>query len=270
MDPLTIAAVVSGGVQLITGVAGMLARSGREAEAEKLLAEARKKWGALELPDLADPDARDYYIAKSDTAEVRDSPVFQEIDARLKEISTGGETIEEQAARERGLREVRNRLAGRHEQIRNEFAARGQGGGMAEMLSRVGEEAQAAEMGNQISLDTQAQLQRRGLEALRARGGLAESQFQRDVTRAGARDALRMENARLGRTLTADRNTVAGQRYSARAQKLAGETGMDTAEAARLSELGQREAKTAVGVGEGIGTVATNIGAYYQKKKDKP
>ncbi len=187
---------------------------------------------------------------------MQDHPAFADAMDRYGEmVSRGGETIEDTAARERGLRSIQGRLSGQQAAMREEFAARGQGGGQMELAARLGAQEQAADTGSQLALDTQAQLQRRALEALKARTGLASDQFSRDVTRAQARDVLRNENKRLGRQRTEDLNRINQQQFGNRVTRMQGETGQTVNVANATSQAGAGAAQQIGAAGLGAGQI---------------
>lgn len=141
---------------------------------------------------------------------------------QLAQIGSRGYTVEEGAAMERMRREQAMAERSQRDAVMQQMAMRGMAGGGAEMAGVLSAQQGAANRASQQHLETQAQMQRRAMQALQAQGAMAGQMrgqsFGEDATRRGAAD----DTARANMDRKGDAYRDQYQQQLARAQGGAG------------------------------------------------
>lgn len=132
---------------------------------------------------------------------------------QLGVMAQGGYTAEEAAAMQRMRSETAQQEKSQRDAVMQQMAMRGMSGSGAELAQQLAAQQGGANRGNQMTLETQAQAQRRALQALGmqsdAASGMRGQSFQEDTTRRGAVDDFNRWNAER-------RGSAAQQRYANR------------------------------------------------------
>lgn len=132
---------------------------------------------------------------------------------QLGVMAQGGYTAEEAAAMQRMRAETAQQEKSQRDAVMQQMAMRGMSGSGAELAQQLAAQQGGANRGNQMTLETQAQAQRRALQALGmqsdAASGMRGQSFQEDTTRRGAVDDFNRWNAER-------RGSAAQQRYANR------------------------------------------------------
>lgn len=169
---------------------------------------------------------------------------------QLSQISQGGYTAEEAAAMQRMRMETAQQEQSQRQAVQQQMAMRGMSGSGAELAGQLAAQQGGANRANQMQLETQAQAQRRALQALGMQGdlssGMRGQSFDEEATRRGATDDFTRWN--LDR-----RGGAAQQRYANRfglagAQSQAAGQSAELAGARRSQVQEQREKKKNKGV----------------------
>lgn len=169
---------------------------------------------------------------------------------QLSQIAQGGYTAEEAAAMQRMRMETAQQEQSQRQAVQQQMAMRGMSGSGAELAGQLAAQQGGANRANQMQLETQAQAQRRALQALGMQGdlssGMRGQSFDEEATRRGATDDFTRWN--LDR-----RGGAAQQRYANRfglagAQSQAAGQSAELAGARRSQVQEQREKKKSKGV----------------------
>lgn len=112
--------------------------------------------------------------------------------AQLSQIAQGGYTAEEAAAMQRMRMETAQQEQSQRQAVQQQMAMRGMAGSGAELAGQLAAQQGGANRMNEQQLETQAQAQRRALQALGMQGdlssGMRGQSFDEESTRRGAAD----------------------------------------------------------------------------------
>lgn len=112
--------------------------------------------------------------------------------AQLSQIAQGGYTAEEAAAMQRMRMETAQQEQSQRQAVQQQMAMRGMSGSGAELAGQLAAQQGGANRMNEQQLETQAQAQRRALQALGMQGdlssGMRGQSFDEESTRRGAAD----------------------------------------------------------------------------------
>jgi len=150
--------------------------------------------------------------------------------AQLGEISQGGYTAEEAAAMQRMRAETAQQEQSQRQAVQQQMAMRGMSGSGAELAGQLAAQQGGANRANTMTLEAEAQAQRRALQALGMQSGVASDMrgqsFGEETTRRGAVDDFNRWNSER-------RGSAAQQRYANRF----GQAGAQSDASARTAEL---------------------------------
>lgn len=144
---------------------------------------------------------------------------------QMQQRAKGGFTAEDKAAINQAKLEIANQNQAQQSQIIQSLAQRGMGGAGAELAARLGAQQQGSNLLSQQGMQLGADASRNALEAARMSGTFAgqigQEQFERDLTRAEAEDAVNkfnIENAMGRQQRNIDRSNLA-QEYNIKRQQ---------------------------------------------------
>ena len=184
--------------------------------------------------------------------------------SQLGDIANSGglELSDRNALNQLEQTESRNNAA-RGNSLANQFAARGQLGGGAQLAMDLAGNQNAATNANQQGESIAAQAQQRAMQAVLNKGAAARSMANDDYARkqaaAQAADSIAAHNASMRTDASKYNNTLAGQNLEDQYKKLQGETGVTTAtNNALLGQAGQSAANS-VGAGNALGSIVKNL-----------
>jgi hypothetical protein len=248
-------------IAAVAAVVGQLIAAGQEAEARKEIEKARARFGAIAMPDLERAVAEHL---NSETGRLKSDPQLggmqmSALDA-LRQIGNEGFDAADQAALARiGNANARHEAAGRAA-IAENMAARGIGGGGAELAMKLSGNQAAAARASQQGLELAGMAQRRRLEALERMGGLAGKLRGQDWDErseaAKARDYMNQWNANSRERTRQYNNQMAQQQYGNQMNQAQAMAGQDRV----MHDDGYRDAQntrnfwTSMGQATGYGT----------------
>lgn len=261
MDPITIALLAAGAVQIGGAIISKLMSEGKEREAQAILDKARDEFGRIQ-PELLEKSAQEV-LGPTAFEQVRADPRYKQAQdeslAAIQEIQKGGGlTKADEANLARMRAETARATSGRQAAIRQEMQRRGaQGVSGAELAQRQMAAQNEANTQAQQNLDIAGQAQKRYFDAIRERAGMAGQMRGQDFGEqsqlAQARDAV----ARYNHAFLADQ---ARYNNAVRAQNNA----LNRQHGADLYELARGRAADIRGEGERtgrmIGDTARDIG----------
>jgi len=199
MDPVTAAILIPA----LVGTVSSLVQAGNNADAQKTIDEAVKKYG---------PEARDLIEKElggpSAMAEVYGEKLAPEAAAaqknalaRLQQVTEKGYTAEEQAALNRIQQQSAAQAAQQQAALKSQMARRGVAGTGQELAMNLANLGQQSAQQYQAGLDVAANAQRRAFQAMQAQGQLGGQMrgqsFEEGRTRAAADEARRINRARM-------------------------------------------------------------------------
>lgn len=250
--PLAAAAVGALGALI-----GGLFQSGEEAAARAEIEKARKKFGDIVLPELERAVAEQ--LGPSEAGKVFADPALKDAQmhalSKMQEMEQGGGfTLEDKAA----LNQIQNQLARKESAgrgaITENMAARGVGGGGAELAMQLSNQQGSAERANQAGMDIAGQAQRRYFDSILARGRMAGDMRGQDFSErsraAEARDAMNRYNADARSRANYHNLGLGQQHFDNQMKRAAGQAGMSEALAGMHQKSGQRLANTFSAAGQ--------------------
>lgn len=246
------------------GLAGFATNQAAQAEAKRILEQARAEFGELagRIPEIADLER---IVAE---AEMPSRSAFEDIgpeDAGLAaaqdesiralgEWSRPGMTDAERAMMSRALGEIQRRnAADRQALVRSQG---GIGSGQALAMGQAAQQGRAQQEAD-VALQANAQAQARALGALRDRYQMASSrsrdQYQRGANQAQARDAMAQANARFRLDKAGMIGNLRQQRFGNDYNVTRGKTGMAGDMGNFVLESGRSNAGAMAGGGAALG-----------------
>lgn len=184
--------------------------------------------------------------------------------AALENIARGGYSPEEAAAMQRMRMETAQQEQAQRQALQQQFAARGMAGGGAEIAAQLAAQQGGANRANEMTLETQAQAQRRALQALAAQGdlssGIRGQSFDEEATRRSAVDDFNRWNLER-------RGGAAQQGYDNRfglsqaQSQAAGQTAQLAAQRRQEIITNKKEKKQAIG--EGVTGGVEAVGSFF-------
>lgn len=256
------------------GIAGQAASAGDREQQRRILEKAMAEWGAIQAPELKDDTAEQ--LGPSALEGIQEDPRLRE--AQLASLGTlddmikgGGYTLEDRAALNRiNAQQARRENAGRA-QIANDFAARGQLGSGAQLAMSLQNQQDSANRAADAGLDQAAQAQRRYFDAVMARskaaGDMSDRDYQREASKARARDLIQQHNAAARMDTRRYNNTLASQRFANQGTLASGRSG----QGARFADyLGRNADRTAEMWARGGDALAKYYAASQDDEEKKP
>lgn len=265
---LPAAIAIGAGVSALSGLIGFLQESGREKEAQEILARAGREYDNISLPRLK--ELADEVLGPSAFDQIRGTPEFKAAQLnsldKMSEIEAGGGFNAEDNA---NINRVRNGAAqadsSRQASILENMQARGIAGGGSELAARLASNQNASNMENQAGLDVAASKRKRYFDAVRERAGMAgqmrnqEFGEQSDIAR--AKDARDVFNYGARRDATQYNNSLEQQQFGNRTNLADRRYSVARDRANALRGQGQREGQVIAGVGGAIGGGLSTFGA---------
>lgn len=307
------------------GIIGHMSKMSAQERAAAIQDKAVQQWLKINIPDPEKQKlALDRFVSAGEIIPELEQPLMQ-ADTELKQITQdeglkntrmralssleeqgyGGESMQDAAAREKGIIESGAANRGRQQAIVGDFQRRGQGGGGLELAARL--DAQQAE-GDRLagqSLDLEANRRIRALNAIAGAGNLAgdmqDDDYRMKSDAAKASDAINMfntQNVQGVRNRNVDRSNDANkwnltnnqdilnrntgvsnfeqqynkeleqQRFENEARRAAGATGQYQARAAGEQAAGDSAAQMWGGIGQGIGKIGASINQDDEDEDD--
>lgn len=262
-------ALIGGVVGLGGGIIGELVASGRQEEADRIMAKAYAAYGSIDLPTLEQVAAQE--LGETEYRKIKEDPRLK--DAQLQALSQlqqvtkdGGLGINDRAMLNRSLGEA-NRVAQANQQgILENAAARGRLDSGAMLAAQLQNAQGTANRAQQAGLDVAGQAQQRALQAMMNAGQLGgqirgqEWQQQSDAAR--AQDAIARYNADARTNAAMNSNAVKQQDYLNRLDQ--GKRNMARAEweSGRISGKGEKEGQMWRDGAQTAGTVIQQVGQY--------
>lgn len=256
MSPAIIALIGQGAASLI----GELFAGGKEQEARRMLSEALRRVGAVDLPDLNSMEAQQ--LGSSEAGAVRSDPALRAAQMaalnRLNQVvDEGGMTLEDEAAMNKMMGGVaRQESAGRNA-IANEMRARGTANSGTELAMMLSNQQAGAERASQAGMDRAGMAQRRALEAMMGRGQMAGQirgqDFGENMSTAAARDAISRYNTAARERALQYNNAMRQQQFG---NKMAKATGQNTA-GNNIANLNLQQAQ-----GDRVGAAGLGVAGY--------
>ena len=269
MDPMTISALIAAGVQVGSAVLGYLMSAPDRAKAEQLIQQATDEYGQLNVPDLERAVIQEVgptAFEKLQTDPRLKAAQYAALD-RLEQSATEGLTLEDKAAQNEAMRAAARQESAGRQRIAEDFAARGQLGGGAQLAMQLQNQQQGAERAYDTSMQTAANAQRRMFDAMMQSGKLASElrgqEFDEQSRIAQARDAVNRYNADARRSGTQ-------WKYEQDRQRALDRFNIGRAKADMAAGRGAQTQNFIGGLGSAGAQAATTIGKSQSKLQNKP
>lgn len=249
MNPMLVGMGVAGASALISE----LIASGRRAEADRILAEARDEFGRLD-PGKVQALAAEY-VGQDPQYDAAMRGSLARVD---DQIASGGMTVADRATLDDALDDVARQERAQRAHIMNSMEARGGGGSSQTLLASLVNQQGAAQRAQDAGLQTAGDAQRRYWQAVRDRFGMGAqgAQQQSAVDRWNA--TQRTDAARFN----------AGQKqqdFENRYRKASGQLGLAQQQAGRADA----DAERANAIGAGVGSTAVNAASLYDQDEER-
>ena len=197
---------------IVGGLMGNAAASGDRKAARKAMEQAFKELEKIGLPpdlskeiiyreyaaigDITPEVEEDIFLAQSQVAQIEEDPALRDAQEEALRLigmrAQVGMTPQERADQFQMMQDIEQANRSRQAQLINEFAARGQGGGGAELRSRIGQNQSAANQAAADSMRLSAEIGRRLSQGTRDQATLAGNMRSQDFdvaqTKANALD----------------------------------------------------------------------------------
>jgi hypothetical protein len=189
-------------IAAVAAVVGQLLAAGQEAEARAQVQAAMDRFGATALPDLQRAVAQE--LGPSAAGAVQADPQLkaaqmQALDALSNISDAGGLTLTDRANLNRIGSDLARRESAGRASISENMAARGIGGGGAEVAMQLANQQASADRASQRGMDVAGMAQQRALDAIMRQGQLAGNMSGQDWEQryraAQARDEIARYNA---------------------------------------------------------------------------
>ena len=267
MGPLALAGI-GAGIQAGTGILGYLLSMPDRQKAEDIIRAAADEFGNIDEAALEKLVAQE--VGPSAMEGIKTDPrlksaQFAALD-RLEQMGREGLTLEDKAAQNEAMRAAARQESAGRQAIAQDFAARGQLGGGAQLAMQLANQQGAAERASQTSMQTAANAQRRMYDAMLQSGQLAGNLRNQDFGEqeriAQAKDAV--------------------QRYNAGARQQAGQAQFNAQQTLANRKLQAAQLKSGVygnraqatqGIFGAVGGAANqgfNLGAGYMAQQQNP
>lgn len=277
MDPITAALNLAAmGVQVGGGIIASLMQQGKEDEARRILERAYQQYGTLDVPDLT-PIAAEV-LGPSAFQNLQTDPGLRE--AQMSALSKmrsmedgGGFNLEDEAALNRSLNASSQAASSQAAGLQEGFAARGIGGGGAEIAAQLANQQGGANRANQTGLDVAAQAQKRYFDSIREQaamaGGVRGQDFNEGATKASAADEIARFNA--GAKTDASKFNTSLEQWQYGQQKGLADSRYDMAKdrAAVVSGQGAQQAQQVGGTAQAAGQAMQAGANLYETNKPK-
>lgn len=285
-----IIAAIGAAIAAGSAIVSMLVANGRQDEAMKLVEEAYNQYGSVDVPALEKvaferlgPSAYEKIVTSPQARDAQYTAL-----AKMKEMVEGqGLTLEDESQLNRILNATGQAASSGSQALQENFAARGIGGGGAEIAAQLANQQNAANMANQSGLDLAAQAQKRYFDSIQqnfnAGSSLRQQDWNEQSQRASAADEIARFNADAATRERLYENQRRQQEYDnqrrendSRIQKSRDmaslKAGQGTAEAQRIANVGQAAGEATYAMGnawdeysKGQGAVPV-AGTDYDKK----
>ena len=272
MDPLLLSSLMGAGVQAGSGILGYILSAPDQERANQLINAAVDEFGQLDVPKLEQMVAEE--VGPSAYEQLRTDPRLKSAQYaaldRLERSATEGLTLDDKAAQNEALKAAARQESAGRQRIAEDFQARGQLGSGAQLAMQLQNQQGAAERGNDISMRTAANAQRRMFDAMMQSGKMASElrgqDFDEQSRIAQARDAVARYNA--GARQSARAQNINNQQWLYNAQR---QGAADKLTAGRIKAgVAQGQADQLQGLFGGVGTTgAQALNLYGQSQQPK-
>ncbi len=252
------------GVTYATATASQKQALDALAKAQQMIAQGQANFGNIATPKYNPTDLKSTQLGDTELKGIQNDPqgrlAEQQAYLELKKLSdNGGLSLGDTAA----LNEIEGNLnrnaSGRDAALRNQYAARGQLGGGAQLAMELNQNQQAGERANQQGESVAAQAQARALSAIKEQAGLgrqmSQDDYEKKAAAAKAADLIKERNVANSMQANQQNNQWLNQGFQNDLSKAQGQANLISQGVANTEKTGaQNMAGTAAG-----GALATSL-----------
>ncbi len=257
------------GVKYATATAAQKQALDALAKAQQMIAQGQANFGNIKTPTYNPTDLKSTQLGDTELKGIQGDPqgrlAEQQAYLELKKLSdNGGLSLGDTAA----LNEIEGNLnrnaSGRDAALRNQYAARGQLGGGAQLAMELNQNQQAGERANQQGESVAAQAQARALAAIKEQAGLGRQMSQDDYDKkaaaAKAADLIKERNVANSMQANQQNNQWLNQGFQNDLSKAQGQAGLIPQGVAVQEAIGNVNKNYTLGQGSQINQDIGSIG----------